>query len=68
MGHQDDYEALRQLITAAVLVTLGAGEEAVHHLRVSISLGQESEDELCIPVFASYELGLLLSSRNEVCL
>ena len=66
MGEQGELEALRQLILAATCVTLGAIEEAVEHLRLTIQLGGNMEDESCIPVFASYELGLILADNTEV--
>ncbi|KAK7066482.1 Tetratricopeptide repeat protein 39C [Halocaridina rubra] len=65
MGQCGDNEGLRHLIMAAVLDTLGSTDDAVDHFRLSIQHGLMNPEELCIPAFASYELGLLLGANEE---
>ncbi|XP_042886714.1 tetratricopeptide repeat protein 39C-like isoform X1 [Penaeus japonicus] len=65
MGQCGDNEGLRHLIMAAVLDTLGSTDDAIEHFRLSIQQGLLNPEELCIPAFASYELGLLLAADEE---
>lgn len=68
MGQCGETEGLRHLIMAAVLDTLGSTDDAIEHFRLSIQHGLLNPEELCIPAFASYELGLLLAADEEVML
>ncbi|XP_071553019.1 tetratricopeptide repeat protein 39C-like [Panulirus ornatus] len=65
MGQCGDQEGLRQLIIAAILDTLGSTGDAVEHFRLSVQQGLLNSDELCVPAFALYELGLLLGASDE---
>lgn len=66
MGQCDELEGLRHLLLAAILDTLANTEEAMEHFRLSVQHGLLNPDEMCVPAFALYELGLLLSSSEEV--
>ncbi|KAK8391664.1 hypothetical protein O3P69_017293 [Scylla paramamosain] len=65
MGQCDELEGLRHLLLAAILDTLANTEEAMDHFRLSVQHGLLNPDEMCVPAFALYELGLLLSSSEE---
>ncbi|XP_076054948.1 tetratricopeptide repeat protein 39C-like [Oratosquilla oratoria] len=56
---------LHCLILAAVNDTLGSHQDSLRYFRDSIKYGVENPDEICVPAFASYELGLLLSANPE---
>lgn len=60
-----DHEGLRHLIVAAILDTLGSVDDAVEHFRLSVQHGLLNPEELCVPAFALYELGLLLGASDE---
>ncbi|XP_066969582.1 tetratricopeptide repeat protein 39C-like [Macrobrachium rosenbergii] len=64
MGQCGDNEGLRHLIMAAILDTMGSTDDAVDHFRLSVQHGLLNPEELCIPAFASYELGLLLGANE----
>ncbi|XP_045127818.1 tetratricopeptide repeat protein 39C-like [Portunus trituberculatus] len=65
MGQCDELEGLRHLLLAAILDTMANTEEAMEHFRLSVQHGLLNPDEMCVPAFALYELGLLLSSSEE---
>ncbi|XP_045582296.2 LOW QUALITY PROTEIN: tetratricopeptide repeat protein 39C [Procambarus clarkii] len=65
MGQCGDHEGLRHLIVAAILDTLGSADDAVEHFRLSVQHGLSNPEELCVPAFALYELGLLLGTSDE---
>ncbi|KAG0726969.1 Tetratricopeptide repeat protein 39C [Chionoecetes opilio] len=59
-------EGLRHLLLAALLDTLaGPTPDTEHHLRLSVQHGQANTQELCVPAFALYELGLLLAASDQ---
>ena len=66
MGHCDELEGLRHLLLAAILDTLSSTEKAMEHFRLSVQHGLNNPDEMCVPAFALYELGLLLTGSEEV--
>lgn len=66
MGQCEELEGLRHLLLAAILDTLSSTEEAMEHFRLSVQHGLHNPDELCVPAFALYELGLLLAASDEV--
>lgn len=66
MGQSGPQEGLRHLILAAILDTLGSTDDACEHFRLSVQHGLLNSEELCVPAFASYELGLLLGASDEV--
>lgn len=66
MGHCEELEGLRHLLMAAILDTLSATDDAMDHFRLSVQHGLQNPEELCVPAFALYELGLLLAASEEV--
>lgn len=66
MGHCGELEGLRHLLLAAILDTLSSTEDAMEHFRLSVQHGLQNPEELCVPAFAQYELGLLLAGSEKV--
>lgn len=66
MTPSEELEGLRHLLLAAILDTLSSTEDAMDHFRLSVQHGHNNPDELCVPAFAQYELGLLLAAAEEV--
>lgn len=62
----EELDGLRHLLLAAILDTLSSPEDAMEHFRLSVQQGLHNPDELCVPAFALYELGLLLAASEEV--